>query len=225
MYPVNKLAHNWLIKELVNRQVRKRLPALTGKVVDLGCGTRPFAPDISLHCEAYLGVDWENTLHGLQADVIADLNQRLPFDDCSFDNVVSFEVIEHLAEPDVMLAEAWRILVPGGQLTLSAPFQWWVHEAPWDYQRFTRHGFAYRLTRAGFTHIEITPTSGFWSMWVLKFNYQTVRLLRGPRTWRRIVRAALIPVWFTNQCFAKLLDRCWQAEEETAGYFVTASKP
>lgn len=224
MYPVHRFTHNWLIKELVNRQVQMRLPRLTGAVVDLGCGVRPFAPDIEAHCDSYLGVDWVNTLHGLRADVVADLNHRLPFEDHTFDNVVSFEVIEHLAEPDTMLAEAWRILRPGGSITLSAPFQWWLHEAPWDYQRFTRHGFDYHLRKAGFVDIKIAPTSGFWSMWILKLNYQTVRLIRGPKILRFAIRACLVPFWFVGQVTARALDRHWHAEEETAGYFVTACK-
>jgi hypothetical protein len=113
----------------------------------------------------------------------------------------------------------------GGQLTLSVPFQWWVHEAPWDYQRFTRYGLYYHLDKAGFSNIVITPTTGFWSMWILKFNYQTARLIRGPRALRLLIRALLVPMWWLNQTLAPALDRIWPEDRETAGYFVTARKP
>ncbi|AMO23124.1 hypothetical protein GCM10027034_44250 [Ramlibacter solisilvae] len=225
MYAENRLTHNWLMKKAINDKVRERLPHLAGLVLDLGCGTRPFEADILAHASRYLGVDWGNTLHGSHADIVADLNQSLPLDDESADHVVSFEVMEHLAEPRMMLAEAFRILRRGGQLTLSVPFQWWVHEEPWDYYRYTRHGLEYLLKRAGFTDIRVAPSTGFWSMWFLKLNYQTTRLVRGPHHVKLLVRAALIPFWWINQSLAPVMDRWWPEDRETAGYFVTAAKP
>ncbi|HWC31729.1 MAG TPA: class I SAM-dependent methyltransferase [Actinomycetota bacterium] len=46
--------------------------------------------------------------------------ERLPFDDASFDKVVSFCVIEHFRDDDAVLDEVARVLVPGGWLVLSA---------------------------------------------------------------------------------------------------------
>lgn len=225
MHPENKLSHNWLIKKAINDCVRTRLPALSGRVLDLGCGTRPFAADILLYADEYFGIDWGNSPHELSADLIANLNKPLPMIDGFADHVVSFEVMEHLAEPRIMLAEAFRILREGGQLTLSVPFQWWVHEAPWDFYRYTEHGLRYMLEQAGFTSVSIVPTTGFWSMWILKFNYQTFRLAGGAAPIRSMLRLALIPFWWANQHLALRMDRYWPEERETAGYFVTAVKP
>lgn len=50
----------------------------------------------------------------------ADVTE-LPFDDASFDRVVSFETIEHLSGQREMLAEFRRVLRPGGLLILSSP--------------------------------------------------------------------------------------------------------
>jgi len=225
MYPEKRADHNWLAKKNINDRVHEALSGFSGTVIDFGCGTRPFEADILLYAKEYIGLDWGNTLHGTHADVIADLNKPLPIANASADHVVSFEVIEHLAEPATMLCEAARVLRSGGRLTLSAPFQWWIHEEPWDYQRFTRYGLDYQLRKAGFTEISITPTSGFWSMWLLKFNYQTKRLIRGPRALRMILRALLTPAWWLNQTIAPWLDKIWLEERETAGYFVTARKP
>jgi SAM-dependent methyltransferase len=225
VYPVNFLTHNWLIKRRANRRMRERLPAMAGRVLDLGCGTRPFEADIRQQGADYFGVDWQNTVHGLEAEIVADLNAPLPLADASADHVLSLEVIEHLAEPGRMLAEAFRILRPGGGLTLSAPFQWWIHEAPWDYQRFTRHGLEYQLRKAGFDDVRIEPTTGFWAMWLLKLNYQLLRLVRGPRPLRMLLRAVLAPLWLLNQLTGAALDRVWREPGETAGYFVTARKP
>src|SRR5690606_19107127 len=125
-----------------------------------------------MYAKSYIGIDWNHSLHELQADIIADLNCPLPIRSQTIDHVVSFEVLEHLSEPAVMLTEAYRVLRPNGEIILSAPFQWWVHEAPWDYCRYTCHGLQHIFGKAGFRNIVVTPTTGFWSMWILKLNYQ-----------------------------------------------------
>lgn len=224
MHPEPRISHNWLIKKLVNDMVLSHVRQLRGIVIDLGCGKRPYEQEILAHADHYIGVDWSNTLHGLSADVIADIGCPLPFQDNCVDCAVAFEVLEHIPEPGLLLAETYRVLRPDGVLMLSVPFQWWVHEEPWDFYRFTRHGLIYLLQKAGYVDISVIATSGFWSMWILKFNYQTVRLIRGPKLVRRLLRAALIPWWWLSQTIAPKLDRVWRDERETSGYFVTASK-
>lgn len=225
MYVENKLSHNWLMKKAINDKVRRRLPELSGVVLDLGCGARPFETDILQYASGYVGMDWKNTLHGTRADIVSDLTKPLPVKGSAVDHVVSFEVLEHLPEPRAMLGEAFRVLRSGGQLTLSVPFQWWIHEAPWDYYRYTRHGLQYLLECAGFADVSIEATTGFWSMWMLKLNYQTTRLIRGYRPLRILARATLVPFWWANQHLSAILDHWWPEDRETAGYFVTAAKP
>lgn len=224
MYKLSYADHNWLAKIKYNDFIKHRTPLLKGLIIDLGCGERPFEQDILKYADTYIGVDWSNTIHGLQAEIIADLNQPLPLPDESYDHVVSFEVLEHLSEPQVMLSEAYRILRPTGGLTLSMPFQWWIHEEPWDYQRFTRYGLEYQLKKAGFSNIVIQPTTGFWTMWILKLNYQLTKLVLGPKILRTLIRVFLIPLWWVLQMLAIFLDKFWKEDRETAGYFVTAQK-
>lgn len=220
-----KLTHNWLTRQLLDNIARPHFRNLQGIVLDLGCGLRPYEREILNYSEFYYGVDWNNTLHDLRADIIANLDNSLPILDGAVDHVVSFEVLEHLCEPDIMLIEAFRILRCGGTLFLSTPFQWWIHEAPWDFQRFTSYGLEYHLKKAGFVDIHVQPTSGVWAMWVLKFNYQTNRVVRGPWWWRLSTRALLIPIWWISQTIAPAIDKIWPEDRETAGYFVTARKP
>jgi SAM-dependent methyltransferase len=59
----------------------------------------------------------------------------LPFADASFDVVVSFETIEHTADPAHFLDELWRVLRPGGPLIISTPnkrFHSLGRRLPWN---------------------------------------------------------------------------------------------
>jgi SAM-dependent methyltransferase len=225
--PVHKyslLDHNWLVLERNNAAIKEHLGLMNGVVYDLGCGVRPYEDAIRATAKKYVGVDWAHTLHGLHADVVADLNQMLPVPDGAADTVVCFQVMEHLREPQHMLYEAFRILKPGGRIILTVPFQWWVHEAPYDYFRFTRYGLEHMFRKAGFADLCIKEVSGFWAMWFLKLNYQTRRLIRGPRVVRWLVHALLTPLWIVDQSLARLFDRHWRSPEETFGYIVIGRK-
>lgn len=225
MHNYSLLQHNWLALKINNQEIANKLHLMKGVVYDLGCGIRPYESDILTVANRYIGVDWSNTLHGLQADIVANLNKPLPIEDNVADTVVSFQVLEHLSEPQTMLNEAFRILRDGGYIHLSVPFQWWVHEAPYDFFRYTNYGLEHLFTKAGFIDIEIKAISGFWTMWLLKLNYQSCRLIRGARPSRGLIKGILIPFWWINQTIAPLLDKYWSSESETAGYFVTARKP
>lgn len=210
--------HNRLIIDL-NWRIAKSLP-YRGRVIDLGCGTSPYKKVILDVADEYVGVDWEYSFHDQSnVDVFADLTRRLPFEDNHADTVVAFQVMEHLPEPTFFLAECWRILRPSGRLFITVPFMWHVHEAPHDYFRYTRYGLRYILEKNGFAEIEVRENTGFWQMWVLKFNYHTTRFARGPLAY------LWAPVWWLGQTLSPVLDRYDKSPQETVSYTVTARKP
>ena len=225
MHKVIYINHNWLAIKLNNKVIKDNLFRFHGIVYDLGCGTRPYEKDILQVSDQYIGVDWGSTLHTLQADIVTDLNKELPIESNSADCVTSFQVLEHLYEPQMMLKEAHRILKNNGEIFLTVPFQWWVHEAPHDYFRYTPYGLKYLFEKAGFKEIEVKANSGFFTMWILKMNYFSLRLIRGPRILRKVLKVFFIGFWFVGQKLAPLFDRLdknWDLE--TAGFTVVARK-
>jgi len=133
-------------------------------MVDLGCGEAPYKEFFLQYVDQYIGVDWTNSYHNIKADVVSDLNERVALPNNCANVVISISVMEHLHNPKRFLNESYRILKDGGVFILQVPFQWWVHEEPYDYFRFTPYGLKYLLQKAGFRQIEIYPTGGFYNV-------------------------------------------------------------
>jgi len=220
----NRRAHNWLIYDVGDFWLQKHAELIRGHLYDLGCGEMPYKEWLLNYSEQYIGVDWGNTSHEVKADILADLNEPLPIEDEVADTIVSLSVMEHLREPQVFLNEAHRLLKPGGAMILQVPFMWQVHEAPYDYYRYTHYGLIYMLEKAGFIDVTVQPQTGFWVMWTLKFNYQSARLIRGPWPVRKALSLLMRMIWAIDQRIAPWLDKHWTCEAETAGYFVVAGK-
>ena len=94
------------------------------RVCDLGCGLEMAFLDFAEDRVARgVGIDdqVESGTHGRWQRIHADLRSRLPLNDAQFDHVVMLAVFEHLAEPESVLREALRILVPGGSLIMTWP--------------------------------------------------------------------------------------------------------
>ena len=142
------------------RELTPTLGALAGRVVDVGCGHKPYRALMGPGVTEYLGVDHPDG--DADADVRAEAH-ALPFPDEVFDAAVSFQVLEHLREPARCVREMHRVLRPGGRVVLTAPGVWPAHEIPRDYWRFTRYGMEALLRDAGFTEVRVVALGGFWS--------------------------------------------------------------
>ncbi|MCK0198405.1 glycosyltransferase [Ancylobacter sp. 6x-1] len=72
-------------------------------------------------------------------DVLADAH-HLPFDDESFDAVISMNAFEHYRDPPKVAAELMRVLKPGGRIHVRTAFLQPLHEKPWHFYNCTRYG-------------------------------------------------------------------------------------
>lgn len=121
-----------------------------GKLLDLGCGEKPYKLIYDAICEHSVGVDVQTCVHEQKyVDVFANAD-NLPFEDDCFDTVLCTNVLEHVANAEKAFQEISRVLKKDGYLIMAVPFLYPVHEAPYDYYRYTRFGIEYQLMKNGF---------------------------------------------------------------------------
>jgi len=94
-------------------------------VLDLGCGDGFFLQKLKENGNEAQGLDVSEEavnkcrIRGLQADTFDFADDKLPFDDNTFDYVVMLDVLEHLYLPENLLKEAARVSREG--VVLSVP--------------------------------------------------------------------------------------------------------
>ncbi len=81
----------------------------------------------------------------------------------TFDTVFCIQVVEHVMEPNKMMAEISRVLKPGGHVVLLAPQTSTVHMYPQHYYNFTRMWVEQASRDHGLEIVELTPLGGRWS--------------------------------------------------------------
>jgi len=191
--------------------------AAGARVLDAGAGERVHSKYFQR--QNYTAVDLavgDASWNYGRLDAIADLT-ALPFRSGYFDACINIVTLEHVREPGCALREIERTLAPGGRLLIIVPHEWEVHQSPHDYYRYTKHGVAYLLKKAGFSEYTIEPVGGY-------FRLLSRRLLNGlqffPGLWFVVAAIflappALILPWFDS------LDR---ERNFTLGYICTARK-
>ena len=130
-----------------------------GRMVDIGCGLRPYQILFNDVVTSYIGIDWPASGEKARPDIISDA-LFLPILPDKADTVLATELIEHLPNPDQFIAEVARILRRNGALILSVPFLEPLHEEPRDYYRLTPHGLRVILERHGFSLVHLSPKGG-----------------------------------------------------------------
>jgi SAM-dependent methyltransferase len=135
------------------RHISELAGHITGRTLDVGCGSKPYAH--LYHSDEYVGLEIDSPQSRAieKADYYYDGN-RFPFADETFDSMVANEVFEHVFNPDQFLAEIFRVLRPGGMILLTMPFAWDEHEQPYDFARYSSFGIKALLERHGFEIVE-----------------------------------------------------------------------
>lgn len=136
--------------------------------MDIGCGEKPYKLIYDNTCESSIGIDVETCKHEQKyVDIFASADD-MPFEDSLFDSILCTNVLEHVSNMERAFEEIARVLKKDGYLMLSVPFLYPVHEAPYDYYRYTPYGLEYQLKKNGF-QIEKKCSWGGGSLLIVYF--------------------------------------------------------
>lgn len=191
-----------------------------GRLIDIGCGTKPYQELLASYVTEHIGVDHQKTLYDKSTIDRFGTAYDLPAEDEEFDCALCTAVLEHLEEAKMALKECWRVLKRRGVAIYSVPFIWHLHEEPRDFYRFSKYGLKYLFEKAGFEIIEIKALSGFWVTFGQLFVYNIYRFNRGPLRFIPIIPAIGLIV----QGISYLLDKIDKTEQWTWMYMVIARK-
>jgi len=188
-----------------------------GRMLDLGCGNKPYQAMFAKRVSEHVGCDVVQSSERC-VDILCPAT-AIPIEDGAFDTVLCTQVIEHVADHKLVLKEAFRLLKPEGKLILSAPMYWPLHEEPYDFFRFTKHGLDYLLKETGFVQVEMIPNGGKWALagQALVHCLVTTRFC----DWA-ITRKILLPS--VNRAFA-WIDSKHTNHNNPMNYVVVARKP
>lgn len=230
MYPESYFTTARLVEEIARFRSFAR-----GRLLDVGCGSMPYRPLFAAAVTRHVGIDVPTTPHsrgGLAAFASAG---TIPFASNTFDTVLCSETLEHAPDPAAALREMARVCVPGGHILASTPFMYRVHEAPWDFFRYTPYGIRRLAEDAGLEVVEIRTRGGFLSLLVdihfkagaLAANALT-RVTRKLGMRRHLKDTAFVHAWF--YAFARLLAPLYAreniaADQYTTGYIFLLRKP
>jgi len=191
--------------------------------VDIGCGEQPYRSLVET--ERYIGLDLpvSGRERALKRPDVWYGGLILPLRDACADLVLCTEVIEHVPDPQLVVSEAARVLAPGGVLVLSAPQTWGLHEAPYDFFRYTEYGLRLLCERASLVVQAIWPLGGVWEMVTQRLVANLFYRLGGRSLARKglLALAVNVPVLAVGM----LLDRLYGRRGDTLGHVCVAAKP
>jgi SAM-dependent methyltransferase len=151
-YAVRAPLARWLRAEADLARGREPKPRL----LDIGCGIKPYEPFFAGAVAEYVGVDVANPAAELEGTV-----EEIPVPDESFDLVLCTQTLEHAEDPAGAVRELRRVVAPRGRVLASTHGVQVYHPNPDDYWRWTHAGLE-RLFRenAFWSAVTVNPGAG-----------------------------------------------------------------
>jgi FkbM family methyltransferase len=180
-----------------------------GSVLDYGSADAPYRGFFAAETE-FVTADLPGNP---DASVEIEPDGTVPVQDGTFDAVLSTQVLEHVADPGLYLAECHRVLRPGGRLLLSTHGLMVYHPDPVDYWRWTGPGLEKAVRTAGF---EIRRFEG-----IMGLAATGIQLVQDAVYWK--LPRPLRPVFaLISQTLVKVADRLQGPEGKRSNALVFA---
>jgi SAM-dependent methyltransferase len=184
------------------------------RVLDVGCGPKPYFPFFAEHAAEYVGVDAvENPVAELRGRV-----EELPVADGSFDVVLCTQVLEHTDDPAQAVRELRRVTAPGGRVLASTHGVQLYHPSPVDHWRWTHTGLKRLFEQNGdWATITVEPASGTAGcLAMILARYVEIGFGRTP-----VPSLARGPIWLLNSAAGALDRRVGLLREPRPGSLTT----
>lgn len=136
------------------------LAFVKGDILDFGAGSMKYKKYLAPRGTRYVAFDM---VAGQNIDMVGDAHHP-PFQDKSFDTIIMTQVLEHIAHPEIIFKELFRMLRSSGHCVITAPFLIPYHADPHDYYRYTPEGLALLAKGAGFDIVESGPYGGLFTV-------------------------------------------------------------
>lgn len=129
-------------------------------ILDAGAGRLAYRELIKQFAAKYTSSDFMQTHPDL--DVVTDI-EDMPFKTGQFEVVFCSQVLEHVPHPWLAFGEIHRVLKKNGVAIITVPMLGYIHNAPYDFFRYTEFGLKNMAEDAGFTVKELAAIGGFFS--------------------------------------------------------------
>jgi len=123
----------------VYRDLRRFLPGVRGRVLDVGCGQSPYRFLLDPASTEYVGVDIldADKFDYDNPEIVPFDGEHLPFPDDHFDAVICTEVLEHVLHFQNLVDEMYRVMRNGAEAIVTVPWSARYHYVPYDFYRYT----------------------------------------------------------------------------------------
>lgn len=213
--------YNWLANHKLVRALERVRRHAHGTLLDVGCGSRAFAPLFRGHAARYLGLDLPGSpeysfrLPDVYGDAMA-----LPVRAGGVDTVLSLSTLEQVPDPARALAEMRRALAPGGVVIVEFIQVVPVYPRSPDLWRFTGPGVERLLRDAGLEPVEVVRMGRAPAYVGLAVLLWLNRLNRGPL--RVLTELPVRLLYVLVQLLAEALDALWSGSDEVMSRLVVA---
>lgn len=207
-----------IIKDIIWDDVVEASQYARGRLLDVGCGTKPYLSIFAEIIDEYVGIDNKSDSADIKKDFL-----KITLKEKSFHTVLCTQVIEHVSHPELLLKKIYEVLNKGGYVILTAPFVGSLHEEPTDFYRFTKYSLENLFEETGFKVVYIKEEGN----WISSISNLTCFYLEGTMNKHLLRYPKKVLLIFLQTIFyllSKLPERFTKPKNCPMNYIVVAKK-